>query len=588
MRFYQLLMVKLSLPHCRANRCQIGQIALARPVDSGNMDRQYRSLQRQVAGAGEQDHMSVRHRLLAAATLSIAAFSFVPASAQTLRYANQGDLKSLDPYTLKETTTIAHHAHVYEGLVTRDKDLKIVPALAESWETPEPTRWRFHLRKNVKFHNGDPFTADDVIFSADRVRAKGSNFTSNVPGDAKFVKVDDYTVDVVLPAPNPILISQWDGWYIMDKKWCEQHNAVAPTPASATTPSYASLNENGTGPFTIESHQPGVKTVFKPNPNWWGKPEHNLKEIIFTPISSDATRVAALLSGEVDVIEPVPIQDIARVNSSGNAAVMTGPELRTIFLGMDQARDELLYSNVKGKNPFKDIRVREAFYKAVDVDLIKNRVMRGLSTPSALMIAPQLFSLSRDFTRPKLDPDGAKKLLTEAGYPDGFEVTMDCPNDRYVNDAPICQAVLGMLARIGVKVNLLAQPKQQYFAKVLKPGGFQTSFYLLGWTPASSDSHNVLHDIMGCRDDAADPTRGEANLGGYCNKELDRLTDQVLLETDNAKRDQLIKRAFEIGMKDYGYIPLHQQALAWGVSKKVKLTQRADNQVLLYWATKQE
>jgi peptide/nickel transport system substrate-binding protein len=254
---------------------------------------------------------------------------------------------------------------------------------------------------------------------------------------------------------------------------------------------------------------------------------------------------------------------------------------------MDQVRDELLYSNIKGKNPFKDIRVREAFYKAVDVDLIKNRVMRGLSTPSALMIAPQLFSLSKDFTRPKLDPDGAKKLLTEAGYPDGFEVTMDCPNDRYVNDAAICQAVVGMLARIGVKVNLLAQPKAQYFAKVLKPGGFQTSFYLLGWTPASADSHNVLNDILGCRDDPKS-TRGEANLGGYCNKQLDALTDKVLVETDPAKRDQLIKEAFEIEIKDYGYIPLHQQGLAWGVSKKVKLTQRADNQVLLYWATKQE
>ena len=247
-----------------------------------------------------------------------------PASSQTLRYANQGDLKSLDPYTLKETTTIAHHAHVYEGLVTRDKDLKIVPALAESWETPEPTRWRFHLRKGVKFHNGDPFTADDVIFSADRVRAKGSNFLTNVPADAKFVKVDDYTVDVMLDSPNPILISQWDGWFIMDKKWCEENNAVAPTPASATTPSYASLHENGTGPFMIESHQPGVKTVFKVNPNWWSKPEHNLKEIIFTPIGSAATRVAALLSGEVDVIEPVPTQDIQRVNASGTATVMTG------------------------------------------------------------------------------------------------------------------------------------------------------------------------------------------------------------------------------------------------------------------------
>jgi peptide/nickel transport system substrate-binding protein len=532
--------------------------------------------------------MQLRQSLFAAAVASIAAFAVSPASSQILRYANQGDLKSLDPYTLRETTTIAHHAHVYEGLVTRDKELKIVPALAESWETPEPTRWRFHLRKNVKFHNGDPFTADDVIFSADRVRATGSNFTSIIPPDAKFVKVDDYTVDVVLSSPNPILITQWDGWYIMDKKWCEANNSVAPTPASATTPSYASLHENGTGPFTIESHQPGVKTVFKPYANWWGKPEHNLKEIDFTPIASDATRVAALLSGEVDVIEPVPIQDIDRVNASEVAKVMTGPELRTIFLGMDQVRDELLYSNVKGKNPFKDIRVREAFYKAIDVDLIKKRVMRGLSTPSALMIAPQLFALSKEFTRPKYDPDEAKKLLTEAGYPDGFEVTMDCPNDRYVNDSAICQAVVGMLARIGVKVDLLAQPKQQYFAKVLKPGGYKTSFYLLGWTPASLDSHNVLHDIMGCRDDPKDPTRGEANLGGYCNKELDALTDKVLVETDPAKRDQLIKQAFEIGIKDYGYIPLHQQALAWGVSNKVKLTQRADNQVLLYWATKQE
>jgi len=531
--------------------------------------------------------MSVRHFLLAA-SLSLAAFAMSPASSQTLRYANQGDLKSLDPYTLRETTTIAHQGHVYEGLVARDKQLKIVPALAESWETPEPTRWRFHLRHNVKFHNGDPFTADDVIFSADRVRANGSNFTSVVPADAKFVKVDDYTVDVVLKSPNPILITQWDGWYIMDKKWCEQHDVVAPTPASATTPSYASLHENGTGRFTIESHQPGVKTVFKVFPGWWGKPESNLKEIVFTPISNDATRVAALLSGEVDVIEPVPLQDIQRVNASGTAKVMTGPELRTIFLGMDQTRDELLYSSVKGKNPFKDVRVREAFYKAIDVDAIKSRVMRGLSTPSALMIAPQLYALSKDFTRPKYDPDAAKKLLAEAGYPNGFELTMDCPNDRYVNDAAICQAVVGMLARIGVKVELNAQPKQLYFAKVLKPGGYKTSFYLLGWTPASMDSHNVLHDIYGCRNDPKDPSRGEANLGGYCNKDLDALTDKILVEPDQAKRDQLIKQAFEIATKDYAYIPLHQQSLAWGVSNKVTLTQRADNQVLLYWANKRE
>src|SRR6202140_5252220 len=177
--------------------------------------------------------------------------------------------------------------------------------------------------------------------------------------------------------------------------------------------------------------------------------------MISPPHDPHPMRCTAPGSGKIKVSEPVPIQDIARVNASPNAAVMTGPELRTIFLGMDQSRDELLYSNVKGENPFKDIRVREAFYRAVDVDLIKTRVMRGLSTPSALMVAPQLFKLSAGFTRPKFDPDGAKKLLTEAGYPDGFEVTMDCPNDRYVNDSAICQAGVGMLARIVVKVNLL-------------------------------------------------------------------------------------------------------------------------------------
>jgi peptide/nickel transport system substrate-binding protein len=531
--------------------------------------------------------MSVRQTLLTAATLTVAAVAISPASAQTLRYANQGDLKSLDPYTLNETTTHAHLGQVYEGLIARDKDLKIIPALAESWETPEPTRWRFHLRKNVKFQNGDPFTADDVVFSADRVRAKGSNLQTRIAADAKVVKVDDHTVDFILTSPNPIVHYQWDTWYIMDKKWAEENNTAAPTPAAATSPSFSSLHANGTGAFTIESHQPGVKTVFKANPNAWRKPQHNLKEIVFTPIGSDATRVAALLSGEVDIIEPVPIQDISRVDSSPNAEVQKGPELRTIFIGMDQVRDELLYSNIKGKNPFKDVRVREAFFKAIDIELIKNRVMRGLSTPSALMIAPQLFKLSGDFKRPKFDADGAKKLLTEAGYPDGFEVTMDCPNDRYVNDAGICQAVVGMLARIGVKINLLAQPKAQYFAKVLKPGGYQTSFYLLGWTPGTSDAHNVLYDIMGCRDDPKS-SRGEANLGGYCNKEMDALTDKVLIEPDMNKRDLLIKQAFEIAAKDFAYIPLHQQALAWGVSKKLKIIQRADNSVMPYWMTKQE
>jgi peptide/nickel transport system substrate-binding protein len=212
--------------------------------------------------------------------------------------------------------------------------------------------------------------------------------------------------------------------------------------------------------------------------------------------------------------------------------------------------------------------------------------MRGLSTPSALMIAPELFPFSKDFVRPKYDPEGAKKLLADAGYPNGFEVGMDCPNDRYVNDEAICQAVVGMLARVGVKINLMAQPKAQYFAKVLKSGNYQTSFYLLGWTPGTFDSHNVLFDIEGCRNDEKS-SRGESNLGNYCNKKHDELADKILVENDTGKRNQMIKEAFQLTTSDFGYIPLHQQSLAWGVSKKVKLSQRADNSVLLYWARKE-
>ena len=514
-----------------------------------------------------------------------AAVVAAPASAATLRYAFQGDLKALDPYTLNETFTLGMLGNVYEGLTKRDKDLKIIPGLAERWETPEPTRWRFYLRKGVKFHNGDAFTADDVVFSAERVRGAASDLKTRLPADAKFVKVDDHTVDVVLTGANPILHYEWDTWYIMSKKWAEANNATAPQGATGQQQNYAALHANGTGPFKIDTHQAGVKTVFKPNAAWWGKKEHNLDEVVLTTISNDATRVAALLSGEVDLIEPVPLQDVARVNANAGTQVLSGPELRTIFFGFDQRRDELKYSSVKGKNPFKDVRVRKAFYQAIDIEAIKSRVMRGMSAPSSIMLSPLLYSRSAEFKRWPYDPEAAKKLLAEAGYPQGFEVGMDCPNDRYVNDEAICQAAVAMLARIGVKVNLNAQPKAKYFAKVLATGGYDTSFYLLGWTPGSFDSWNVLANIVGCRDDKG--KGGPFNFGGYCSEKVDAIAKQVLVETDAKKRDELIGQAFTIIHNEVSHIPLHQQALSWGASKKVKIVQRADDQVLFYWATKQ-
>jgi peptide/nickel transport system substrate-binding protein len=505
------------------------------------------------------------------------------AEGKTLRFAFQGTLNALDPYSLNETFTLGMLGNIYEGLTKRDKKLEIIPGLAESWETIDPLHWRFHLRKNVKFSNGNAFTADDVVYSADRVRADGSDLKTRIPADSEWKKVDDYTVDVTLKTPNPILFAEWDTWYIMDKEWAEKEGATKPVSAKDTNPGPAAYKANGTGPFTIESHEPGVKTVFKRRDGYWGEDliDTNLDGVVFTPIASDSTRVAALLSGDVDLIEPVPVQDIDRVNSDPNTEALTGPELRAIFLNMNQIRDELPTSDIKGKNPFKDPNVRKAFYQAIDIEAIDKRVMRGLATPIPLLIAPQLYS-APDLKRWPYDVDAAKKLLADAGYPDGFTVGMECPNDRYVNDEQICQAVVSMLAKIGVKVKLNAQPKAKYFAKVLAPGGYDNDFSLLGWTPSSFDSWNVFVSLATCRD--ATGKGGPFNLGGYCNPKVDELAKQIVVETDVAKRNQMIHDAYKILLDDTSHIPLHQQSLAWGKRKNVDIVQRSDDQVLFYWA----
>ena len=519
-------------------------------------------------------------RLVTMIAALAAAALITPVQAKTFRFAFQGDLNALDPYALNETFTLGTLGNVMEGLVTRDKNLKIVPALAESWEIVEPTRWRFHLRKGVKFHNGEAFTADDVIFSLERALSPESNIRTRLAPKIKAEKVDAHTVDFVVPVPNPILHAEWDGWFIMSKSWAEANGATKVHGKSNQLSPFA-LTANGTGPFMVESHEPGVRTTFKPNPNWWGKPEHNLTQVIFQTVKSDATRVAALLSGEVDMIDPVPVQDIPRVKSHAGTDVLTGPELRTIFLNMDQVRNELLYSDVKGKNPFKDVRVRKAFYQAIDVEAIKSRIMRGNAVPTALLIYPPLFSRSAEFKRHPYDPAAAKKLLAEAGYPNGFALELDCSNDRYVNDEAICQAIVAMLARVGVKAKLNAMPKARYFDKVGAPQKYDSSFNLLGWTASSLDSLNILRSIAGCRD--ADGKGATANFGGYCNPVVDELASSIATENDTTKRDDMIAKAFRIIHEDVGLIPLHQQTLNWGVSKKVSMVQRADNRILFHW-----
>ncbi len=528
--------------------------------------------------------MRIRSLALAGAMTMGLGAALPAAEAKTFKYAFQGDLNALDPYTLNESFTLGALGNVMEGLTKRDKTLKLIPGLAERWEVVDPLKWRFHLRKGVKFHDGSAFTADDVLFSLERLRTPGSQIKNRVPADMTAAKVDDHTVDFILKSPNPILHAEWDTWYMYSKKWAEANGAVQAQSATATSVSQSSLKANGTGPFTVVSHEPGNKTVFKPFAGWWGKPEHNLTEVIFQTIKSDATRVAALLSGEIDMMDPVPPQDIERIKANATTDVLIGPEIRTIFLNLDSFRDELLYSSVKGKNPFKDARVRRAVYQAIDIEAIKTRIMRGMSVPSSIMIAPALFPLAGEIKRHPFDTAAAKKLLTDAGYPNGFEVELDCPNDRYVNDEGICQAVTQMLSRIDIKVKLNAMPKAKYFEKAGPTKKYNSSFNLLGWTPGSLDSWNVIFNIIGCRD--ADGKGATFNYGGYCNPKIDELGKKVLVEGDLKKRDAMILEAFKINHEEAGVIPLHQQSLAWGVSKKLKIVQRADNQVLFYWAQK--
>lgn len=508
---------------------------------------------------------------LVAAALA-AALSLGVAQAATVRIANQGDALSMDPHSLNESLQLSVTNNVYESLVGVSKDLTFEPGLAVSWKQTAPTVWRFELRKNVRFHDDTPFTADDAVFSLNRAAGEGSDMRSNTNDIKEIRKLGSHTVEIETKAPFPILPNVLSTVYIMSKKWCEENQATRPVDRRKGIENAASFRANGTGPYRLRERQPNVRTTFVRNGNYWGKIEGNVDEVIFSVIANDPTRVAALLSGEIDIMEPVPVQDVPRINSGANTRALVAPELRTIFLGMDQKRDELLYSSVKGKNPFKDKRVRQAFYQAIDIEGIKRTVMRGASNNSGLMVGPGVNGYNAELNkRLPFDPEASKKLLADAGYPTGFSVDMNCPNDRYVNDGQICEAVAANLARVGVKVNLKAETKGTYFPKILRR---DTSFYLLGWTPSTYDAHNALNALMRCVDDKG---TGQFNLGAYCNPKVDELTVKIQSETDQTKRNAMIREAFELHSADIGHLPLHQQALAWGTSKKVTLVQRGDN-----------
>jgi peptide/nickel transport system substrate-binding protein len=502
-------------------------------------------------------------------------------AAQTLRWSSQGDVQTLDPYSQNEGLTNMVNGQVYEFLLARGKQLEFVPGLATEWKREGPLKWSFKLRKGVKFHDGRPFTADDVVFSFKRASEKTSQIAAYATAVGEPRKVDDFTVEFVLSQPDPVFLDHINTVYIMSKSWCEQYKVTKPLDFTNKEETHASLNANGTGPYVMVSRQPDIKTVLKRNPSYWGVVEGNVQDVIFSPIRNPATRVSALISGEIDFVLDPPPTDVERLRNTAGVKVIEGMENRVIFIGMDQGRDELLYSSVKGKNPFKDARVRRALYQAVDIETLRSKIMNNQALATGAVVPSPLASFNDPVIEARLPYDlgAARKLMAEAGYPEGFEVTLDCPNNRYINDERICLALASMWARLNVKVRVNAMPRATYFPKLDK---LDTSLYMLGWGGAITDAETTFTPIY--RNRGANG-QGFYNYGNYRDDKLDALVAASTVETDPDKRKALIKQVFLAHNEQVHHLPLHRQFIPWAARQNTTVVHRADNWLETKWVT---
>ena len=513
--------------------------------------------------------------LAAAAVLTGAATQAAP-----LRWASASDIPSWDVHSQNNALGNGVHAAVYESLFYYNGKFELEPQLATGYKQLSPTQVRLSLRKGVKFHDGAAFDADDVVFSLNRAMDKASNYGVYTQGIDKVVKVDEFTVDILTKGPNPVLIRQLTELRMLDKDWAEKNRSVTPKDAKSKEENYAHRHANGTGPFMLKSWDPDVKMVLTRAPNWWGKMGGNVTEIVYTPIKSDSTRVAALLSGEVDmVLDPSPA-DLPRLRSSANLKVLDGAENRTIFLGLDQHRDELPGSNIKGKNPLKDSRVRKALYQAIDIQAIHKTTMRGMSQVTGTLVAPQVNGWSSKVdARHPYSPEAARKLLAEAGYPNGFEVDLACPNNRYINDEEICQAITAMWARVGVKAKLRTLPLVTYFPMIQR---YEASIYMLGWGVPTFDALYSLQSLVRSVGAQGD---GNYNVGRYSNPQMDALIERIKKEVDQKARNDLIEKALLLSHEEVSHIPLHNQVIPWAMKRNVTMSHRADNRIDMRFVT---
>ncbi len=497
------------------------------------------------------------------------------ASAETLRWARAGDSLTMDPHAQNEGPTSALAHQIMEPLVMRDMTGAIVPALATEWGPSEsnPNVWVFKLRESVTFHDGAAFDSEDVVFSLNRAMTPDSDYKELLASVKEVRAPDAYTVEIETNGPNPIMPNNLTNMFMMDKDWAEANNAVKVQDYEGGEDTFAAKNANGTGAYKLVSREPDVKTVLAINETYWGKDEFpmDVTEIVYTPIQNAATRVAALLSGEVDFIQDVPVQDLGRVAAADGLDVRTAPQNRVIFFGLNQGDADLKNDSVDGANPLSDVNVRRAMSLAINRDAIKQVVMRGQSAPAGMIAPPFVNGWNEEMdSSSKTDIDQAKALMAEAGYGDGFSIQLDCPNDRYINDEAICQAAVGMLAQIGITVNLDAKPKAQHFPLI---NTLETDFYMLGWGVPTYDSEYIFNFLVHSRTDKY----GSWNGTRYSNPDLDTKIVALASETDLPKRNAMINEIWQAVQEDQLYIPIHHQVLNWGMKSGVDTIVAADD-----------
>ncbi len=495
---------------------------------------------------------------------------------RVFRMATSVDAATLDPHATNALFTFLVVHQVYEGLTHRGDDLKVQPGLATRWEQVEPTRWRFHLRDGVKFAGGEAFESDDVVFSIQRALAPTSNYGIFVDTVAEAVAVDRLTVDLITRVPDPVIPDKMTRVMMMDRGWSEANRATQPQNFARQEEMFTVRNANGTGPYVIRSREAEQRTVMVRNPNWWGTaagvaPRGNVTEYHHITLTSDATRMAALLSGEVDMVHVVPVQDVARIQRDPRLRILEGQENRTVWLGMRQDVDELAGSDVRGRNPFKDLRVRQAVAHALDLDALRRTTLRGQGVPTGSMWTQFVNGWSQEGDRrTPYDPARSRALLAEAGYPQGFSVPFECPVGTY-DEA--CQAVAGMLARVGIRAQLTIHPNAVFSQRIRRQ---EPMMFALSWGVPTFDASYTLRAIMASRSVGGAATW---NGGGYSNAEFDALIPRIDGEGDPEARRALIRQAHAIHNADLGHIPMYHMMIPWAHRAGVAVTHRADNQV---------